>query len=140
VKTLVHLLVKAAGYDANLLLNIGPMPNGAIQQEFSDTLKKIGEWTGKNGETVYGTRGGLVSPKDWGTVTVKNNTLYLHILNAPRDQPYIFIPGLKKQVASASLFTNKAKVKFKQQPEGLFVYLDGISFDDIDTIIQLDTK
>jgi alpha-L-fucosidase len=140
VKTLVHLLVKAAGYNANLLLNVGPMPDGAFQKEFTDTLKKVGEWVSKNGETIYGTRGNLVPPKDWGTVTIKGNTAYMHILNAPVNQPYIFIPGFKKHVAAASLLSNKAKLKFKQQTEGLFVYLDGISFDAIDTIVQLDLK
>jgi alpha-L-fucosidase len=32
------------------------------------------------------------------------------------------------------------EVKFKQQPEGTFIYLDGVVLDEIDTIIQLDLK
>jgi len=32
------------------------------------------------------------------------------------------------------------EIKFKQQPEGTFIYIDGIMLDDIDTIIQLDLK
>ena len=39
-KDLLHLLVKAAGYDANLLLNVGPMPNGRIQPEFVARLAR----------------------------------------------------------------------------------------------------
>jgi alpha-L-fucosidase len=42
-KELIHYLVRAAGYNANFLLNVGPMPNGKIQQECIDTLKIIGE-------------------------------------------------------------------------------------------------
>lgn len=30
VKTLIHYLVKAAGRNANLLMNIGPQPNGEL--------------------------------------------------------------------------------------------------------------
>ena len=41
-KELVHLLAKAAGYDANLLLNVGPMPNGRIQPEFESRLREMG--------------------------------------------------------------------------------------------------
>jgi alpha-L-fucosidase len=40
VKVLIHYLVNAAGRNANFLLNVGPMPNGKMQKEFSDTLKK----------------------------------------------------------------------------------------------------
>lgn len=140
VKNIVHLLVKAAGYNANLLLNVGPMPDGTIQPEFTDTLKKVGEWLQRNGTAVYGTRGGLVKPAEWGTVTTKGNTAYVHLLNAPANQTYIFIPGLSQKIAGASLLADKSKVKFKQQPEGVFIYLDGLSFDPIDTIIQLDLR
>ena len=30
-KELIHYLIKAAGYGSNMLLNVGPMPNGKIQ-------------------------------------------------------------------------------------------------------------
>ena len=43
-KELVQYLVKAAGYGSNLLLNVGPMPNGKIQEEHIESLKKIGKW------------------------------------------------------------------------------------------------
>ena len=139
VKTLTHLLVKAAGYNANLLLNVGPMPDGTIQQEFVDTLKKIGEWIEKNGTTIYGTRGGI-SPKAWGTVTVKNSMAYVHVLAAPKDQKFIFIPELKQKIGAATVFGTSTKIKIKQLPEGTFIYLDGVVLDDVDTIIQLELK
>lgn len=46
-KDLIHYLVKAAGYNANFLLNVGPMPNGKIQPEFVDRLKQVGAWLEK---------------------------------------------------------------------------------------------
>jgi alpha-L-fucosidase len=81
-KILIQYLVKAAGYNSNFLLNVGPMPNGKIQPEFANTLKEIGMWTDKYGETIYGTRGGPVSPRTWGVTTQKANKVYVHILNA----------------------------------------------------------
>ncbi|HMR56304.1 MAG TPA: alpha-L-fucosidase, partial [Cyclobacteriaceae bacterium] len=55
IKNLIQYLVKGAGYDANLLLNVGPMPNGKIQPEHVALLKQMGEWTRQYGETIYGT-------------------------------------------------------------------------------------
>ena len=68
---LIQYLIKAAGYGSNLLLNVGPMPNGEIQEEHIKSLKKIGEWVGENGETIYGTRKGPLNPTDELVSTIK---------------------------------------------------------------------
>lgn len=138
VTQIVHLLVNDAGRNANLLLNIGPMPNGKVQPEFMDTLKAVGEWMNKNGESIRGTRGGLVAPQEWGVVTEKNKTLYVHILKNT-NQPFIFIPKLKLKVTKASAFADNTAITFKQLPEGVFVYLDKVKPDQIDTIVKLET-
>ena len=140
VKGLIQYLVKAAGHNANFLLNVGPMPDGTIQTEFSDTLKQIGNWMQQNGESVYGTRGNIIKPQQWGTMTMKNKSVYVHILNKPEQEGYIFIPGVKEKIAKAFLFDGKKELKIKQVPEGSFIYLDGVMLNDIDTIIQLELK
>ncbi len=136
-KQIVHYLVNAAGRNANFLLNIGPMPNGKIQREFADTLAKVGAWMQQNGQTIYGTRGNLIPAQQWGVVTYKNKLLYAHILSNP-NQPYIFLPDVKAKITKAALL-NGGSLKFKQQPEGVFVYLGSVKPDAIDTIIELTT-
>ncbi len=37
-------MVNTAGMNANFLLNIGPMPDGTIQQEFISRIKELGNW------------------------------------------------------------------------------------------------
>uniref|UniRef100_UPI004048A253 alpha-L-fucosidase n=1 Tax=Mariniflexile sp. TaxID=1979402 RepID=UPI004048A253 len=135
-KQLIHFLVKAAGKNGNLLLNVGPMPNGKIQPEFVTTLKEIGEWTSKYGESIYGTRGNVIKTQDWGTITKKDNTLYVHILNVPQE-PYLFIPELKEKISSVTSFDGKSKIKFKQMKEGTFIYLDNKNVDNVDEILKL---
>lgn len=136
-KKLIHTLVLAAAHNANLLLNVGPMPNGLIQPEFTDTLQKIGQWMQINGETIYGTRGGVIAPKAWGGITQKGKNMYVHLLNKPDTSGYIFIEGFQTPIKTAIQFKTKQRVQFKQIPEGTFIYLDGISWDEIDTIITL---
>jgi len=135
-KQIIHYLVNSAGRNANFLLNIGPMPNGKIQPEFTDTLAIVGAWVQKNGESIYGTRGSSVPPQPWGVVTEKGKNMYAHI-TAPQGQPYIFIPQLKGKVAKAALLANGSAVKFKQVPEGVFVYTTGLAMDADDTIVKL---
>ena len=40
----------------NLLLNIGPKPDGTITPEQQEVLREIGAWLKINGEAIYGTR------------------------------------------------------------------------------------
>ena len=140
VKQLIHYLVKGAGKDVNFLLNVGPMPNGKIQPEFTDTLMVIGSWLKVNGETIYGTRGNIYAPQNWGVVTVKNKILYAHIINAPVAEMSVFIPDVKATVISAKLRADSKIIKFKQTPKGVLIYLNDIKMDDIDTIIEIKTK
>ncbi|OEI78729.1 alpha-L-fucosidase [Formosa algae] len=138
-KQLIHFLVKAAGKNGNLLLNVGPMPNGKIQPEFVDTLGEIGEWTSKYGESIYGTRGNVIKDQEWGTITKKDNTLYVHIINQPKES-YLFIPELDAKIVSATSFDGKTKYKFKQHKEGAFIYIDTANINDIDEVLKLKIK
>ena len=139
-KQLIHYIVNAAGRNANFLLNIGPMPNGEVQPEFIDTLAVIGKWMQQNGESIYGTRGNIIAPQSWGLLTGKNKKLYVHILNEPQQQSYIFLPELKEKIVSVFLLGSKKSLKYKQLPEGTFIYLANMNPNEIDTIIQLNTQ
>jgi alpha-L-fucosidase len=135
-KSLIQYLVKAAGYNSNFLLNIGPMPNGKIQPEFVNTLKEVGTWMEKYGETIYGTRGGPVSPRTWGVMTQKGNKIYVHILN-PEDIN-LLIPDFGKKVKSITLFNSGAKMKFRQDAFGIAVSVPAEIVDETDTILVIE--
>lgn len=140
VKGLIHYLINAASQNANFLLNVGPMADGIIQPEFADTLKEMGKWVKQYGATIYGTRGNVLKGQDWGVVTANEKTWYAHIIKTPKQPGYIFIPEMKEKVLKCTLFNGNTVLKFKQLPEGLFIYLDGVSLDAIDTIITLQLK
>lgn len=135
-KDLIQYLVKAAGYNSNFLLNVGPMPDGRIQPEFIATLKEIGKWTEKYGETVYGTRGGPVSPRSWGVTTQKGNKVFVHILNA--EDKNLLIPDFGKKVKSISHFATGTKMKFRQDAFGIAVTLQESLMDETDTILVIE--
>lgn len=135
---LIHYMVNAAGRNANFLLNVGPMPNGVIQSQFTDTLAKMGKWMEANGNTIYGTRGNIIAPQEWGVVTAKNNQYFIHILYKDKlQQPYIFLPGVQQKISAAQTYLNQQPLKFVQQKEGVFVYLNGQPLNEVDNIIQL---
>ena len=134
-KTLIHYLVKAAGMNANLLMNIGPQPNGELPAISVERLKEMGEWMKIYSETIYGTRGGIVPPHDWGVTTQKGNKLYVHILNL--QDKGLFLPITDQKIKKAVMFTDKTPVKFTQDKQGVILKLAEVP-TDIDYVIELD--
>lgn len=135
-KNLIQYLVKAAGLNSNFLLNVGPMPDGRIQPEFIKTLGEIGKWMEKNGETIYGTRGGPVSPRAWGVTTQKGNKVFVHVLN-PEDNN-LLIPDFGAKVKKITFFGSGEKLKYRQDAFGIAISVPEGAFDEIDTILVME--
>lgn len=134
---LIHLLVRACGLGANLLLNIGPQPDGRLPQTALLRLREMGSWMQLYGESIKGTRAGEVEPHTWGVTTCRDNKLYVHILSLTDDA--LFLP-LTCKVTSATCMLNGAKVNCKTVPGGYL--LTGLNTlpSGIDRIITLTTK
>jgi len=135
-KDLVHYLVKAAGYNSNFLLNVGPMPNGKIQPEFIKTLGEIGKWMDRYGETIYGTRGGPVLPHSWGVTTVKGNQIFVHVLDLPDKN--LLVPDFGKKVRKAYFFDDQTPVDFQQNKFGTTLSIPKAKREPYDTILVLE--
>ena len=135
-RDLVQYLVRAAGSNANFLLNIGPRPDGIIQPEFVERLHQMGEWLSQNGESIYKTRGGPIAPHPWGVTTQTGNRVYVHILDWP--DPVLLLPSLPQEVAAAYSLKDRSKVETAKNEYGLLLKLPPRSADDYDVIVVLE--
>ena len=135
---LIHYLVRAAGYGANLLLNVGPMPTGEIDPDCVTRLHEMGEWTAKNGHTIYGTQGGYLRPQTWGAITQKGNKRYVHILAKEGDTLTIPCPD---KILSAKWLNLAGKLTWKQNKKtGDVTFTLDAPMDPVDTIIEVTVK
>ncbi len=138
-KRLIQTMVKAAGFGANFLLNTGPMPNGRIQPENIETLMEMGQWLEKNGESIYNTRKGPISPNDWGATTqTKDGKVFIHILEIGGEN--LLLPSLPGKIKSATYFVSGEKVKYKETEFGLMINIPKEKQDKIDTILVVEMK
>tara|TARA_B100001245_G_C22868921_1_gene417855 strand:+ start:263 stop:1588 length:1326 start_codon:yes stop_codon:yes gene_type:complete len=135
-KELIQYLVKAAGYGSNLLLNVGPMPNGKIQEEHIESLKKIGKWVKQNGQTIYNTKRGPISPSDEIASTQNGNIVYIHLLDNTKSEYYI--EGFKSKFKKISYLNSNKKVSYKKTKTGLHLILDKKEINSIDTILIME--
>jgi alpha-L-fucosidase len=136
-KDLIHYLVRAAGNNANFLLNVGPMPSGKIQPEFADRLHEVGRWLEKNGETVYSTRGGPVPPQPWGvtTRTKKGDRVYVHVLDPKVKE--VVLPGAAGKLKSPELL-HGGKLQTSVRGADVVLSVPEEDRDLIDTIIVME--
>ena len=135
-ETLLRLLICTSGKGANLLLNVGPQPNGQIPAVAIERMKKMGEWLRANGETIYGTTAGDIPAQEWGVTTRKGERLFVHILNC--NEKELLLP-LDCKVKKAFTFADKQPVKFKKTKEGVRLMFDEVP-TGIDYIVELITK
>ena len=82
VNDLVQLLVKAASKGSNLLMNVGPQPDGKLPEAAVERLAGMGKWMGIYGDSVYGTDATGLPEQEWGVTTRKGNVLYLHVFDS----------------------------------------------------------
>jgi alpha-L-fucosidase len=134
-KQLIQYLIRAAGNNANFLLNIGPMPDGTVQPEFVERLHAMGEWLRANGDSIYGTRGGPITPRPWGVTTQKGGKIYVHVLDWSDD--VLSLPKLPK-IRKATLLASGKAVEVKEIPGGTLLRFPTADRDPVDTIVVLE--
>ncbi|MGD0268048.1 MAG: alpha-L-fucosidase [Candidatus Sulfotelmatobacter sp.] len=147
---IVHLLADVVSKNGNLLLNIGPRPDGTIPEPVQQILRDVGAWLAVNGEAIYGTRpwmrygegptvveGGAFHEKDAKPYTAedfrfttKGDNLYAIELGWPRDGKVTIrslgkdaLKGQKIQSIVLLGSEGKTKIEWRGQADGVHVQL-----------------
>jgi alpha-L-fucosidase len=138
LRTLVGYLVRAAGANANLLLNIGPRPDGTISPEQVARLDSLGTWLGTYGPSIYGTRAGPVSPRGWGGTTRRGDTVFVHVLDWP--ERVLALPLAPRSVRAARLLRGGRPVPIRAAGDALVIMLPQRDPDEIDQVVVLEPR
>ena len=119
VDELIRYLVSTAGRDANLLLNVGPQPDGNIP----------------------------AAALPWGVTTHKDDRMWLHVFPADAFKAaadgQIYVPYKDgRKVASVTPYgSSDVKLAFKQYKEGLFITLpEDMPADVPDYVVEVTFK
>jgi alpha-L-fucosidase len=134
VSTLIRRLVEVVGRGGNYLLNMGPLPSGAINPEDGKRLEAMGEWLRRNGEAIYDTRPLGIPAQPWGWPVVKGDQVYLHILNWPGER--LTLPALRRPVISAQ-WLNGAPLESEAGADGITLHLPAAAPAATDSIAVL---
>lgn len=135
LKQCIDTLVRCSGGDGNLLLNVGPMPTGAIEPLQVERLREMGAWLRQHGETIYGTRGGPFRPGKWGAATCRGKTVYLHLLDPALAE--VKLPPIDARVLASRVLTG-GEVRVRQDAESVVVTVKPGDQQALDTIVALE--
>ena len=133
-RSVVKMLHTCASGRGNLLLNVGPRPDGSVQQEAFDILADVGRWLETNGEAVYGDVERTDGRMDWtimGQWSVKGNNAYFWFHRyVPNEH---VIAGFEVGVKRVTLLGGD-DLAFRQEGPRLFV--SGLPAENPDPIAQ----
>ena len=138
-KVLLDMFLLSAARGANMILNVGPKPDGDWTIEEQESLAVIGAWMHKYGDTYYGTS---ASPFDydfpWGTAVTKGNKMYLYVL---QWADAITVEGLATRVKSARLLGEPQALAFRQdQASGILAVDLAGEADQYASVVELELE
>lgn len=129
----IRTLIQCACGDGNLLLDVGPRPDGRIDERAAATYREIGQWLKTNGHTIRGTRGGPYKPGPWGGSTRSGKHVYLHVTQRIEDG-ILRLPALPVKIEKAQ-YADGTELDFEQTDSGLV--LNMTMQNPVDTIVDL---
>lgn len=141
-KFFIQLLANAASRGGNILLNIGPKGDGSFDQKDSRILDSIGSWMKTNSAAILGTERSALPIQSWGVVTQKEQRLYLHVFEWPKDGK-LLLAGLKTAVDAAYLIADESETKLnvkRLNSSDLSIDIPAVAPDGSDAVLVLELK
>ena len=145
VETIIPMFIDIVSKNGNLLLNFPPKPDGTLDAKELHILECLADWTGVNGEAIYGTRPFRIFGEgpnrgqggNFGEgktkyeardirFTTKGNTLYALCLGIPKGEVTITTlakgtPQLEGEIKEITLLGSDAKLDWKCTEKGLVI-------------------
>lgn len=83
----IRTFIDCVANGGNLLLDIGPKPDGTIPIEQIKILQDLGAWNKKHAEAIFGTRAGICGSNFQGktTISIDGKTIYAFVENVPTE-------------------------------------------------------
>lgn len=126
ISQIIRTFVEVIANGGNLLLNIGPKPDGSLAPEQQERLEALGKWIRKHHEAVFDTNEGLPSGHFYGPTLVGKDgkSLYLCLFDEPKS--YILLKGLQTKVSSIEVVGSNEKLSFVRNGGAAWNNIPGI--------------
>jgi len=128
---LLRIFVDCLNKGGNLLMNIGPLPDGTIPIEAESILQEFGRWTSKHETAIYTTKAGIPEGHVYAPTTLSEDGTILYIYLDYRVNESLAIKGLKNKVNRIWVVGNGTKLNYKSVGKQYWSDVPGILYIDI---------
>ncbi|MFB9864410.1 alpha-L-fucosidase [Rufibacter immobilis] len=136
-KQIIHTFADCIGNGGNLLLDIGPKPDGTIPEEQVALLKALGRWTNKHQEAIFGTVAGLPEGHFYGSTTLSPDRKKLYLFLPTQPQEGIQVKGLISPVKSVALVGSNTPLPIEKQGSTAYLKVPAAGYDQDLTVVAL---
>lgn len=112
VDALIRALIEVISRGGNLLLDVGPQPDGRIQAESVERLRAMGAWVHANGEAIYGSTYGPIQGRADVRTTAKGRTVFVFLVDKPKGE--LLLPGLEGRVQHVRVLDGGRPLEFRR--------------------------
>ena len=135
---IIRTFVEVIASGGNLLLNIGPKPDGTIAEEQKERLLALGEWINKHNTAVFDTKAGLPDGHFYGpTLRSKDNKkIYLCLFDRPQN--YISLRGIQNNIRSIKVVGSDQELSFERNGGAAWNNIPGILRIEVPDIESMD--
>lgn len=111
----IRIFAEVLSMGGNMLLDIGPKPDGTIPDEQVNVLREMGKWTSKNSEAIYSTYAGLPDGYFHGptTISADSTKLFLFFDGIPSDGE-IMLEGVKNRINRIYVVGDGTKLEYRE--------------------------
>lgn len=113
---IIRTFIDCVANGGNLLLDIGPKPDGTIPAEQMQILKELGLWNKKHAEAVFGTKAGISGSNFQGktSISADGKIIYAFLENVPQED--MEIKNLVEQPERVRVIGSNTSLKYKYDP------------------------
>jgi len=146
---IIRTFVEVIASGGNLLLNIGPKPDGTIPKEQKERLLVLGDWIKKHNAAVFDSKAGLPDGHFYGPTLISrdNKKVYLCLFDTPKN--YISLRGIQNKVKTIKVVGNSQNLSFERNGGAAWNNIPGIlrievpqteSLDRYATILEVELE
>lgn len=131
ISQIIRTFVEVIASGGNLLLNIGPKPDGTIAKEQVERLEALGEWIKKHNNVVFETKAGLPYGHFYGPTLLSKDKekIYLCLFDNPKN--YISLKGIQNKIKSIKVVGSNQKLSYVRN--------GGAAWNNIPGILRIET-
>lgn len=126
ISQIIRTFVEVISSGGNLLLNIGPKPDGSIADEQVARLEALGKWIQKHKTAVYDSEAGLPYGHFYGSTMLSEDhkKIYLCLFDTPKN--YIQLKGIQTKVKSIKVLGSDESLTFERNGGAAWNNIPGI--------------